>query len=52
MFHFYYSDGNNNDESRAKKKFGVDIEEGPVDGGMKRLSLKKGEGGQSKLFFV
>lgn len=49
---FVSNDGNNNDGSRAKQKFGVNIEEGPVDGGMKRLGLKKGKGGQSKLFFV
>jgi len=48
---FVSNDGNNNDESRIKKK---SVEEEPVavDAGMKRLGLKKGKGGQSKLFFV
>ena len=46
------SDGNNNDESGGKKKPGVKVEGGSKDGGMKKLGLKKGTGGQSKLFFV
>lgn len=46
------SDGNNNGESRAVKKSAVNIEGGPVDDGEKRLSLIRGKGGQSKLFFV
>ena len=48
-----FSDGNNNGESRAKKKSAVNmnIEGRSVDRGEKRLSLIKGKGGQSKLFF-
>ena len=46
------SDGNNNGESRAVKKSAVNIERGFVDDGEKRLSLIRGKGGQSKLFFV
>ena len=46
------SDGNNNGESRAVKKSAMNIEGGFVDDGEKRLSLIRGKGGQSKLFFV
>jgi len=49
---FVSSDGNNNGEARAVKKSAVNFERGPVDDGEKRLSLIRGRGGQSKLFFV
>lgn len=52
FLYLYFSDGNNNDESRVKKKPGVKVGGGPGDGGMKKLGLKKGKGGQSKLLFV